>query len=223
MLLQIILEILVSCEHHLTHVLAHGSLRVCRHALLKEVVLRFQADAFHEVKGVGCVPALLVAELLEEAVGDVFNVLAHKRGVHANEADRERLGDELFFNGYCGFHYRECFRGGEFVIEFGVEEAGGVGVEAFITANELVGYAEARHEAALLEPEDGAEGAREEDALHGGEGKKAGCERGLAIVNPLKGPVRLVFHGREIVDRLESLLLLVLVVNESINKERVCF
>jgi hypothetical protein len=105
------------------------------------------------------------------------------------------------------------------VIQFGVKKAGGIGVEAFIAANEFVRYAEARHKAALLKPEDGAEGAREEDALHGGEGKEAGRETSLAIVNPLKGPVRLMFHSREIVDGLEGLLLLILVVNEGINKE----
>jgi hypothetical protein len=41
-------------------------------------------------------------------------------------------------------------------------------VQALVAADELVAEGEAGHQAALLEPEDGAEAAAEEDALDGG-------------------------------------------------------
>ena len=37
-----------------------------------------------------------------------------------------------------------------------------------VATDELVGEGEARHDAALLEPEDSREGAREENTLHSG-------------------------------------------------------
>ncbi len=63
-----------------------------------------------------------------------------------------------------------------------VQQAGEVAVQALVAADELVGEGEAGHEAALLEPEDGAEGAAEEDALHGGEGDEALGEHAIAEV-----------------------------------------
>lgn len=51
------------------------------------------------------------------------------------------------------------------MVEQGVEEAREVAVQALVAGDELVREGEPGHEAALLEPEDGAEGAGEEDAL----------------------------------------------------------
>lgn len=64
-------------------------------------------------------------------------------------------------------------------------EAGKVGVEALVAGDELVGEGEPGHLSALLEPEDGAEGAREEDALDAGKAHKARGERGWE-----EGPAR---------------------------------
>lgn len=47
-----------------------------------------------------------------------------------------------------------------------VHVAGKVGVEALVARDELVAEGEAGHEAALLQPENGAEAPAEEDALH---------------------------------------------------------
>lgn len=49
-------------------------------------------------------------------------------------------------------------------------------MEALVTGDELVGEGEAVHEAALLEPEDAAEAAAEEDALHARPGHQALCK-----------------------------------------------
>ena len=39
-----------------------------------------------------------------------------------------------------------------------------------ISADEFIGESQARHETPLLQPEDGSEGAREEDSLNGSKG-----------------------------------------------------
>ena len=58
----------------------------------------------------------------------------------------------------------------ELVVQEGVEEAGKIGVESFVSRDELIGEGEARHKAALFQPVDGAEGAGEEDTFNAGKG-----------------------------------------------------
>jgi hypothetical protein len=64
----------------------------------------------------------------------------------------------------------------------GVEQAGEVAVQALVAADELIAEAEAGHQAALLQPEDAAEAAAEEDAFHRSEGHQALGE--AALVDP---------------------------------------
>ena len=73
----------------------------------------------------------------------------------------------------------------------GEEQAGKVGVHALVAGDELVGEGEAGHEAAFLEPEDGGEGAAEEDALDGGEGDEALGKGRVLVGDPFEGPIGL--------------------------------
>ncbi len=56
------------------------------------------------------------------------------------------------------------------------QKASKVGMETLVTGNELIGEGKTRHETTLLEPEDGGEGATEEDTLYSREGDEAGGE-----------------------------------------------
>ena len=62
-------------------------------------------------------------------------------------------------------------------------------MEAFVTGDEFIGEGQAGHETAFLEPEDGGEGAAEEDAFDGGEGDEALGEGGGLVLDPFDGPV----------------------------------
>lgn len=62
-------------------------------------------------------------------------------------------------------------------------------MHAFVAGDELVGEGEAGHETAFFEPEDGGEGAGEEDAFDGGEGDEALGEGGGFVRDPSEGPV----------------------------------
>jgi hypothetical protein len=55
----------------------------------------------------------------------------------------------------------------------GVKETGKVSVKTLITRDKLVGESETRHEATLLEPEDGSESTAEENTLNSSEGNEA--------------------------------------------------
>ncbi len=57
-------------------------------------------------------------------------------------------------------------------------------MHALVAGDEFVGEGETGHEAAFFEPEDGGEGAAEEDAFDGGEGDEALREGGVFVSNP---------------------------------------
>ncbi len=54
---------------------------------------------------------------------------------------------------------------GKAVEQFGVEEACEVAVEAFVSTDQFIAKAEARHESSLFKPEYGAKIAREENTF----------------------------------------------------------
>jgi hypothetical protein len=101
----------------------------------------------------------------------------------------------------------------------GVQHACEVAVHALVAADELVGETQAGHQAALLEPKDGTEAAREEDAFHGGKGHNA--LRKVAVVNPLKGPICFFLDAVQGFDGIEKLVLLCLVLDVGVDQQRV--
>lgn len=62
-------------------------------------------------------------------------------------------------------------------------------MHALVTGDELVGEGETGHQTAFLEPEDGGEGAAEEDAFDGGEGDESLRKGGVLVGNPFQGPI----------------------------------
>ena len=164
---------------------------IVTYAFFEEVGLAGKGDAFHEIERVGNVVEFLVAERDEEAVGDEFNVLRHQGGVHAQQGAGEGFGQELLLDGDgLGDDVLHGLLAGAGV-EVGEEEAGEVGVEAFVAGDEFVGEGQAGHETTFLQPEDGRERAAEEDALDGRKGDKALGKGGGSVLDPSDGPVGL--------------------------------
>ncbi len=110
---------------------------------------------------------------------------------------------------------------GEFVDEFGVQEACEVRVHTLVARDKLIGRRETLHDAALLEPEDGAEGAAEEDTLHAGERHETRGEIGLLRLHPRDSPVCLLFDTGDGFHRLEEPVLFGGVLDICINEEGV--
>ena len=143
-------------------VLRGQTARKRRTHLLEEVGLALHRDHVHKVERVLLVVDLGVAERDEEAVGDKLDVLAHELGVHADEADRERVGEELLLDldrladdALDRVRVRAA-------LEVREEEAGKVGVEALVARDELVLQG---RRASVEELREGArEREREEDA-----------------------------------------------------------
>lgn len=110
--------------------------------------------------------------------------------------------------------------GSQLVLHEGVEMAGKVGVQALIPRYQLVGEGQSGHQRAFLEPEDGAEGSREEDALHSCKGDQPLME-GPLVVHPLHGPLRLLADDIDIGNGGKEVVLLIGVLDVGIDEERV--
>mmetsp|Transcript_43084 Transcript_43084/g.134054 ORF Transcript_43084/g.134054 Transcript_43084/m.134054 type:complete len:545 (-) Transcript_43084:27-1661(-) len=196
-------------------------LLVLAHALLEEVRLPLQRDELHPVEGVRRSKELGVAQRRQQAVGHELNVPRHELAVHADEVAGERLADEAALDLHGGPHdvVHHVLR--ELVLQHAVDHAGKLRVQALVPRDQLVGEGQARHEAALLQPVDGAEGAAEEDALHGCEGHHALGEAVLPI-HPLHCPVCLLLDGRHRLDGLENLVLLRRIADVLLDEQRIC-
>ena len=162
----------------------HAGLLVIADAFFKEVGLACEGDGLHKVERVGSFIVFLVPERKEQTIGHELNVLLHEIGIHTQQRARQGLGQELLLNG-DGFgddvlHGLLCGA----VVEVGEEQAGEVGVHALVAGDEFVGKGEARHQAAFLEPEDGGEGAAEENAFDGGEGDEPLGKGGVLVRDP---------------------------------------
>ena len=96
-------------------------------------------------------------------------------------------------------------------------------MQALVTADELVGEAKAGHETTLLEPEDGAEGAGEEDALDGGKGDASLGEGGIVSLAPLQSPASLALDAGDGLDGIQQMLLLVDLLDVGVDEQRVGF
>ena len=215
------LKVAVDAENLLRRINAHATLGVLSHPLLEEVRFALQTDHLHPLERVLRVVQLGHAQALQKAVRAELNVLAHNRAVHANELHRERITHKLLLNNDCVANDRLNPLVRELVHELGVHEAREVAVKPLVPGDELVGEAEAGHEAALLEPEDGAEGAGEEDSLHGRERDAPLGEGGVLGIAPLERPVRLALDARDGLDRVEEVVLLSGVLDVRVDQERV--
>ncbi len=107
-------------------------------------------------------------------------------------------------------------------LEVAEEQTREVGVHALVARDELIREGETRHQAALLEPEDGREGAGEEDALDGSKGDETLREGRLLVRDPAECPVGLLLDARNGVDGIKEVLTLLGVLDIGIDEERVC-
>jgi hypothetical protein len=94
----------------------------------------------------------------------------------------------------------------------------------FVARNEFVGKRETGHEAALLEPEYGAKGSREEDALDGGESDQPVGKRVDPLLgDPLDGPLGLSLDRRHGLDGAKENVLLDRVLDVGVDQEGIHF
>ena len=198
-----------------------AGLLVLADLLLEEVGLAAQRDVLHEVERVLAVEHLVALELDEQPIGHVLDVGGHEARIHADEVDAERIGEKLLLDAHSVADDLVDARLRGLVGQVAVHEAGEVGVEALVAADELVAEGEAGHEAALLQPEDGGERAGEEDALDGREGDDALGKGGHVVAYPAQRPLGLLLHARQILDGVEQVALLLVGVHVRVDEQRV--
>ena len=116
-------------------------------------------------------------------------VVTHCGQVHPNEFNGEGINNKFYFDVDCTADDVGDACSKKAVDYFGVEEACKVAVESFVTADQFVAEAEARHGSALFEPEYGAERAREENAFDSCKCTHTFGETGVGGVAPFESPV----------------------------------
>jgi len=213
------LEVGFEGEVLLALVLVHDtSTLVVRDTLLEEVGLALEGDHVHEVEGVGDLVVLLATQGDQKTVSNEFNVLAHEDGVHANESNRQSITQELLFN-LNSFHddHLDALLA-RLVAEETEEKAGKVSVQTFITRDKFVGEGQARHKTTLLEPEDGGEGAREEDTLDSSKSNQT-FSKGVVARDPLESPGSLLGNARNGINSVKEVFLLLRVLDIGINEK----
>ena len=104
-----------------------------------------------------------------------------------------------------------------------VHEAGEVRVKTFVPGDEFVAEGEPWHEASLLQPEDGREGATEEDAFYRSEGNDPLCVGGGVVRDPSEGPVCFLLNAWQSLDGVEEAMLLFGRADVGVNEEAVHF
>ena len=104
----------------------------------------------------------------------------------------------------------------------GEQKASKVGVHTLITRDELVGEGETRHQATLLQPEDGGERPAEEDTLDSSEGNETLSEGRTLFRDPSKGPVSLFLDAWDGLDSIKEMLALNRIFNVGVDEQRVC-
>ena len=95
-------------------------------------------------------------------------------------------------------------------------------MHTLITADQLVGEGETRHEPAFLQPEDGSERPGEEDTLDGGERNKTFTEGGAIIIDVAKSPISLPLDAGDGVDGTEEVVTTSGVLDVHVDEKRVC-
>ena len=89
------------------------------------------------------------------------------------------------------------------LVEFVIESACEVHVQAFVTHYQLVRVAQTRHKAARPDPENGRERRGEEDAFDDGERDNPSTEGIRGAVEPLEAPISFPFDRWDGVDGAE--------------------
>ena len=101
------------------------------------------------------------------------------------------------------------------------EDTGKVGVHTLVTADELIRKSKTGHQAALLQPEDGRKGAREENTLDSGKGNKTFSKSRTLVCDPLQGPVGLLLDAWDGLDGVEEVFALSGVLDVGVDEEGV--
>lgn len=127
----------------------------------------------------------------------------------------------MFFNLDCLANNVVRLLLGELVLQLLIQKARELGMETLIAGNEQIALAESWHEAALLEPKDGAEGATEEDSLHNRKRQETCGETRLLALNPLKRPLGLLLNRWNRLDSLEERLLFCPVLHIRVNEKAI--
>jgi hypothetical protein len=105
------------------------------------------------------------------------------------------------------------------VPELGLDYAGKVAVQIFVSQNEFIGKRQTGHESAHLEPENGAKAPRKEDSFHDAKGYAAFGKGGVFGMAPLQCSVGLARDTGDGIDGVQQSRVLLRVLNVRVDQQ----
>ena len=190
----------------------------------EKVGLGIEGRSGHEREWIFCMIDAFQAKLFEKIVCDGTDVPGHQFVVHADEAYGKAFGDEfgLDFHGIA-HHFLGIERIEFLMTEMRIEKNSKVGVQALITCDPFVRFAETiQHEAAFFEPEDGTKAAAKEKSFDNGKGKETDTERAITV-NPFHGPLSFFLNTGDFINTAKKTLFLIEIGDISINHQGIYF
>mmetsp|Transcript_35383 Transcript_35383/g.88767 ORF Transcript_35383/g.88767 Transcript_35383/m.88767 type:complete len:281 (-) Transcript_35383:694-1536(-) len=222
-------ELLFCCEHKLIVAICDGPVvdavhdtraLVLTHAALKEIGLPLEGDELHPIKGIGGMVQLLAAKGQQQTVGNKLDVARHHVCIHPHQRARQRIAHKLALQVHCLAHDLPHDLLVQLVVQQGVQVARKVGVETLISADELVGERQPRHQPAFLQPEYRAETARKVDPLDACKCHHT-VSKAARRVDPTDGPLRLFCNAWNRLNGIEVEGLLCRVLNVRVQQKTV--
>ncbi|KAH3660013.1 hypothetical protein OGAPHI_007218 [Ogataea philodendri] len=189
--------------------------------LFEEVGLSCKRNVLHEVKWIGDIVVLLATQGKQQSISNKLDVLTHQSTVHSEQVDWQSIGEvSLFDVNSLGddLENNVIVRG---VVQVREKQTCKVGVQSFVSADQLVGEGQTWHQTSLLKPEDRSERTREENTLNGSKCNKSFSKQSLLIVDPSHGPLGLFFDTWDGLDSVEKELGFLRVFDVGINQKRV--
>lgn len=95
-------------------------------------------------------------------------------------------------------------------------------MKSFVSRDKFVWECKSWHKATFFQPKNGAKWAREENPLHGSKCNESFME-GLILVHPFHCPLCFLLDDIDVLNCIEEKSLLILVLDVSVNQERVSF
>ena len=81
---------------------------------------------------------LLDPQSLKQAISDELNVLYHQFGVHADQLNWQRLGNESLLHLYCFSNDLSKSLGTKLIVEMFVKQAGEISMHTFVSTDQLI-------------------------------------------------------------------------------------
>ncbi len=200
----------------------HTCFLIFSYTFLKKVCLSLQGNHFHPLKWIFNLIIFWDSKLEQKSVSYKFDVLAHQCGVHSDQLYWKRFSYEMHFNiNSIRYDFKDLLIR-YFVVQVLVKQASKISMHSFVSANQLVWKCETWHKTSFFQPEYCTKASWKENSFYA-----CKCNKSLSKVtfwsDPLDCPFSLKLDRLDWVNCCKQLVLLLLILNISVNQKGISF